>query len=37
MVSAAAVEGVAGAAAGMCALVATYPLMTVREEQGEAC
>jgi len=30
MASNAAIEGVAGAAAGMVALVATYPLMTVR-------
>lgn len=29
MASNAAIEGVAGAAAGMVALVATYPLMTV--------
>lgn len=34
MVSPAVVEGVAGAAAGMCALVATYPLMTVRQGDG---
>ena len=34
MASNAAIEGVAGAAAGMVALVATYPLMTVRRRVG---
>ena len=35
MASNAAIEGVAGAAAGMVALVATYPLMTVSRRGGE--